>query len=168
MMKQRTPRGRPSLALAAVALGLAVSTTAAHAAGSLPVSIGATVLSASNCKFQAGSGSALSFGSVDPSSGTNATASVTVVVRCGGSAPSATYAVTANDGLHSTGPAQRRMRHSATPTEFLTYSVTSPVSGTIPKNVNTAVVVEGTITPAQFQNAIAGSFTDTVVLTLAP
>ena len=161
-------RGRGLVAPLAAAVGLLVAATGAEAAGGYSLAIGATVLSASNCKFQGAAGSTLAFGSINPSSGANALASVTLVIRCAGSAATAVYSVTANDGLYSTGPEQRRMRNTVTLTEFLPYGLTSPVSGTVPKNVDTNVVISGTITPAQFQSAIAGNFTDTVVLTLAP
>lgn len=151
---------------AAAAIGLATAGLTASAAGAT-LTVGATVLSASNCRFQAGSGTLLNFGAIDPSSATNATASVTLVIKCTGSAPSATYAISAGAGLYNAA-GTRRMRHTVNTGEFLAYSLTEPLSGTIPKNVVSNVVLSGTITPAQFANALAGSFADTVVLTLAP
>ena len=90
------------------------------------------------------------------------------MIRCQGSAATASYAITADNGLYGTGPGQPRMRHAVTPTEFLPYTLNTPLTGTAPKNVDTNVVITGTITPAQFQNALAGNFSDTIVLTLLP
>lgn len=153
-------------AAAASLLLLPAALPAGAATGTLTV--GATILSASNCRFQAGSGTLLDFGAINPSSGSNATASVTLVIKCTGSAATATYNISAGNGLYNTGPAQRRMRHATTLTEFLPYSLNDPLSATIPKNVVTNVVLSGTITPAQFGNALAGAFADSVVLTLLP
>ena len=160
---------RIALRVATALLAAAASAMpVASAAASSSLTITATVLSSSNCKFRAGSGTSLDFGNIDPSGSTNATASVTLVVRCAGSANTATFSVTANDRLHSLAAGQRRMRHTVNTTEFLAYSLNTPVSATTPKNVDTNVVVTGTITPAQYANALGGSFADTLVLTLSP
>ena len=151
----------------AVALSLAMP-LAAGAADNYTLAIGATVLSKSNCKFNSAAGSTLDFGNIDPSGATNATATVNLVVRCGGSAATAAYSITSNDGLHSTGPAQPRLQHTVTATAFLAYTLNTPLSGTVPKNTDTAVTLTGTITPASYQNALAGAYADTVVLTLSP
>jgi len=157
-----------TFATLAVVAGLLAPGADAKAAAPFGLAVGAVVLSASNCKFRSGAGSVLPFGAINPASLTNATASVTLVIRCQGSAATASYAVTANDGLYGTGPGQPRMRHAVTPTEFLPYTLNTPLSGTTPKGADTNVVITGTITPAQFQNALAGAFSDTVVLTLLP
>jgi hypothetical protein len=61
------------------------------------------------------------------------------------------------------------MRHLTTTTEFLPSSLSfSPASATIPKNPEQAIVVTGRITPASMQNALAGSFSDTVAITVSP
>lgn len=152
-------------------LGLAIAASLATlpamaATGGLTIT--ATVLSASNCKFRAGSGTLLNFGAIDPSQSTNATGTVTLVIRCGGSAATASYSLAADDGLHGTGPGLRRMRHTVNAAEFLAYSLDAPRSGTATKNVDTSVVLTGTITPAQYAGALGGSFSDTLVLTLSP
>ena len=157
-----------TFAILAVAVGLLAPAPDAKAAAPYGIAVGAVVLSASNCKFRSGAGSTLPFGAIDPSSLTNAIASVTLVIRCQGSAATASYAITADNGLYGTGPGQPRMRHAVTPTEFLPYTLNTPLTGTAPKGVDTNVVITGTITPAQFQNALAGNFSDTVVLTLLP
>lgn len=138
------------------------------AAGGYTLAIGATVLSKSNCKFTTAAGSTLAFGAIDPSGAVNATASTNLVINCVGSAATAAYSIISNDGLYSTGPAQPRLRHTVTTTAFMSYALNTPVSGTTPKNTATTVTITGTITPANYQNALAGSYADTVVLTLSP
>ena len=140
---------------------------AGSVAASMPVS--ATVLSTSVCKFNAPGSTTLPFGTIDPSGAANATATGSLVIRCGGSASSATFAITDDSGLHSTGAGAYRMQHAVTATAFLGYSVGySPQTATIPKNTNQTITVTGTVTPTQYGNAIAGNFTDTVTVTVSP
>ena len=141
---------------------------ATQAAGTASVPVNASVLSKNNCKFQGSSTATLAFGNVDPSSATAATASAGLVIRCVGSAALATYALSINDGLHGSGPGARRMKHASL-NVFLPYSVSvTPASGTVAKNVNVAIAVNGTVTPTNFQNANIGSYGDTLVITLNP
>lgn len=154
------------VAAAAVATALVTTPPASAASGSLTLS--AVVLSASNCKFRGGSGTLLDFGTIDPSSLVAKTASVTMIVRCNGSAGTAIFSLAANDGVHALGPAQPRMRHVVNAAEYLAYSVVAPSGVSTPKGVDTNVNITGVVTPAQFQNAIAGNFTDTVIVTLSP
>lgn len=140
----------------------------ALAGGGTVVSVGATVLSNSNCKFNNPPSAALAFGNIDPSSGANATATATLTIRCGGASPSVTFALSHDSGLHETGPDANRLKH-ATLNEYLPYGFTlTPSSGTIPKNTNQTITIDGTITPASFQNATMGTYADTVVVTLNP
>ena len=153
------------LVLAALAAALA---SAGHAdTGTLAVS--AVVLSKSNCIITSGTTLTLPFGEIDPASATDATASVTATLRCNGSADPATFALTVGDGSHATGPAARRMRHGLLTTEFLPYSLSaSPAFATIAKGATQLITISGTITPAQFQNARVGTYSDTVRITLTP
>jgi spore coat protein U-like protein len=137
------------------------------ASGSLAVS--AFVPSQSNCKFSNGA-LTLDFGQIDPSSLVDTTASVTKTFTCNGSAPMATFSISADDGLHSIGVGARRMQHAtAAPSEFMAYGLSlSPASATVPKGVAQTLTVTGTIQPFQFQNARAGAYSDTVIITLTP
>lgn len=153
---------------AALAGALALAGATCAPAATFGLAVGATVLSASNCKFRTAAGSVLAFGNIDPSSATNRTATVNLTIRCNGSAATASYALTADDGLYGVGPGQPRMRHAVTATEFLPFTLDTPITGTTPKGVDTVLAITGTITPAQFQNAPAGNYADTVVLTLSP
>lgn len=155
-------------AAAAVLAACVWATSAPALADTGTLSIAATILSASNCKFRPGSGTLLDFGSIDPSSSVDQTGTVGLVIRCAGSAGTATFAITAGDGVNATGPAQRRMRHTVNATEFLGYTLSMAPSVTTLKNVDTNTAITGTVTPAQFQNAIAGAFTDSIIVTLSP
>ena len=141
--------------------------SAGSAVDSMPVS--ATILSTSNCRFNVPKSTTLAFGTIDPSGLSNATTTGSLVVRCGGSAANATFALTDDSGLNETGVGAYRMQHSVTATAFLGYSVSyAPQGATIPKNTNQTITITGTVTPAQFGNAIAGNYTDTVTVTVSP
>lgn len=140
----------------------------ALAGDSAIISVGATVLSNNNCKFHTPRAATLAFGNIDLASTANATATATLTLRCGGASPTVTYALNHDSGLHKTGVNANRAKH-ATLNEFLAYTLTlTPASGSIPKNTDQLITLTGTITPANFQNATAGAYADTVVLTLSP
>ena len=133
------------------------------------MAVSATVLSSSNCKFNVPKSTTLAFGAIDPSGSLNATATGSLVVRCGGSAANATFTLTDDSGLNETGVGAYRMQHSVTATAYLAYSVSySPQSATIPKNTDQTITITGIVTPAQYGNAIAGNYTDTVTVTVSP
>jgi len=140
----------------------------ALAGGGASVSVGATVLSKNNCKFTTSGTPALAFGNIDPASSANATASATLSIRCGGASPSVTYSLTHDSGQHETGVNLNRMKH-ATLNVYLPYTLTlSPAAATVAKNATQAITLGATVTPANFQNATVGAYSDTVVITLAP
>lgn len=154
--------------LALIASLLALAGTVAQAADNGSVVVSAFVPSKSNCKFNSGT-LALPFGNVNPASVVNATASASTTFRCSGSAPLATFSITASNGLYSTAPDARRMQHATVPTEFMAYSLTlSPTSATVRKGVDQTLTVMGTIQPSAFQNVPAGTYQDTVLITLTP
>ena len=140
-----------------------------HALGSGSFTVSVVVLSKSNCKFQGSNSATMNFGAIDPSSSSDAVATANFTIKCGGSAANATFAMAAGDGLWALTPGAQRMRHLTTTTQFLPYSLSfSPSSATIPKNTLQDIVVTGRITPANMQNALAGSFSDTVAITVSP
>lgn len=158
------------MAAAVRALLLAAVAAAAgplHAdSGTLAVS--AAVLSNNSCRF-AGGALALNFGNISGGSAGNASASASTSFTCKGADAVATFAVAAGNGLHSAAPGARRMRHATNPAEFVAYSLAlSPSSGTVTRNVPQALVITGTVTPAQVGDAIAGAYSDAVVITVTP
>jgi spore coat protein U-like protein len=153
------------------ALAAAVALAAAgpvHAAVTYALAASATVISKSSCKINTAAGSVLAFGNINPSSALSATASVALTLTCSGSAPTAVYSLGSNGGLFSTGPNAPRMRHATVATAFLPYTLNLPASGSTPKGTATTFTVIGTITPADFGNAVSGAYSDTVILSLTP
>lgn len=140
----------------------------AIAAGTHTLSIGATVLSKNNCRFTNAGPTVLDFGAIDPSSGVDKTATASMTYRCTGSNPMATYIVTSNDGLYSTGANAPRMRHGINLATYVPYAINVPQSGTVARNVDQTLTVTGTVLVADFQNALVGAYSDTVVLTISP
>ena len=139
-----------------------------HAAGSTTVSVSATVLSKSICKFMAAS-AALNFGSLDPANSSDAIINSTITFRCVGSVPNATFSISQDDGLHETGPGANRMQNTTVTTEYLPYTITlNPLSSTVPKNVVQTLTISGSIQASDYQNAYIGSYSDTVVISIAP
>lgn len=138
-------------------------------ANAMNMTVGATVLSQSNCRFRNVASLLLDFGSIDPASGVNRVATTSFTIRCSGNADPATYTVVGGNGQYPSGPGSRRMRHATTLTEYLPYALSfSPASATIPKNVDRIITVTGTIQPFQFANAAQGNYADTVLVTVSP
>ena len=132
------------------------------------MTVTATVLSKSQCKFNSNS-SSLNFGSLDPVNAVDKTVDTTITFRCGGSAPNATFFVSDDDGLYETGPDANRMRHATNTAEYLLYTFTlDPASGTVPKNTNQTLTISGTVRGSDYQDAIAGNFSDSVVISISP
>lgn len=156
---------RRLLAATGVAAGLLALPVHAVNTGSLTLS--ATVLSRNVCRFNS-TATALNFGVIDPTSTAPVTATLSLVYRCNGSDAVATWTVSSDDGLNETGAGQPRMQHTTTPGNFLAYSLGFPGAGSAPRNVNQAMTVTGTVFPASFSTAIAGSYSDTLVLSILP
>jgi spore coat protein U-like protein len=150
--------------LATVLAGLAA---AGHAdTGNLAVS--ATVLSRSLCLISGARTMNLAFGTIDPASTVDATASVTTSIACIGNRP-ATFSITAGGGLHGLGTGNRRMQNAGDAAEFLPYALSvTPAAATIPQFTFRLVTISGTIVPTQFQDVRFGAYSDTVAITLNP
>lgn len=137
-------------------------------AASTTVSVSATVLSKSNCKFNANA-AALDFGNLDPLAHPNVTVQTTIDFVCNGSEDPATYIIVDDDGLHETGPDANRMQHGTAPGAYIPYSFSlAPASGTVPKGVDQTLTVTGTVLGTDYQTALAGNYADSVVVTLNP
>ena len=161
----RLPAAAAILLLTLLAVPLAGT---CRAAGSASVAVTATVLSSSNCRF-IGARPSLAFGNLDPAAAVDVTATATVDFRCGGSSPVATYAVTDDDGLYETGPDANRMRHAISPAEFIPYALSLDSGpGSIPRNVRGTLTITGTVRGADYRDAAAGSYTDSVVVSILP
>lgn len=164
------PRALPNApAMGVLCAFLLAGCTQAHAgttSGALVVS--ATVISKSQCKFNIRN-MTLGLGSIDPLSTLSVSQSVTTTITCAGNAANATYFISSNDGLYSTGTNAPRMRHDTLTTQFMPYTLTiSPASATILKNVAQTITITGTVVPANVRDLPVGGYSDTVVITLTP
>jgi spore coat protein U-like protein len=140
---------------------------AASATNTLNVS--ATVTG--NCKFNSAGPTALTIANsganIDPSVAIDATGSANVLYRC---TSGTTAAVTAANGTNASG-AQQRVRDGVT-ANYMNYALAlagGAQAGTgFGAGNDKTLVVTGTIVQADFVNAPAGAYTDTVVLTITP
>jgi spore coat protein U-like protein len=146
-----------------------IMATIANAADSNLVSVTATVITKGNCTFRSRNYT-LNFGSLDPVNPIDKSVSTSIIFRCQaqGNAP-ITFAIKDDEGLYETGPDAPRMRHATQFTEYLPYRLTlNPVSGTVPKTVDQTLTVTGTIQGVDYQDAVAGTYSDRVVITIEP
>ena len=136
----------------------------AMAADTNTVTVTANVVG--TCRFNSAA-STLAFGGLDPSTGLDVNASTSTTFWC---TKNATYSVSDDDGLYETGANANRMRHATTLTEYIPYSFSySPTTGT--GNGRTSAItldISGTVTFANYQNAAAGDYADTVVVSITP
>ncbi|MDD5007350.1 MAG: spore coat protein U domain-containing protein [Syntrophorhabdaceae bacterium] len=132
------------------------------------LSVTATVVSRSNCRFNTGT-SSLNFGTLDPGNPSDKTVSASVRFWCGGSAPMATFAITHDSGLYETATDAPRMRNTAVTTEYLPYTLSlNPTSGTVRRFTIQTLTISGTVQGTAFQNAYAGNYSDRVVISIEP
>jgi spore coat protein U-like protein len=168
-MKYRSSPARSLLRRLNMAVAVTLLSWVAAPAWSQSLTVMATVVSKSNCKFDINT-LALDFSSISSGSTVDATAQTPGRITCnGGQSANVSLAFTIGDGTFPSGAGARRMRHATVPTEYLPYSVSIvPSSAIIPKNSSLDFTVHGRITPAQFQNVLAGSYADLVVITVTP
>ena len=158
--------GRWSLWLAGVALALCPALPVQGQ--SSVVTVSAVILSKSNCKITSGKTASITFLPIDPSSALTFTRSAPMTLSCGGSASTATFSITAGSGLHPDGSGNRQLLNG-TDGSFMTYSMSiSPPSGSVGKNTPLTFSVDATLAPSDFASATAGSYSDTVSITLSP
>ncbi len=166
-MNQRT-----AFLKAAIAAALIAATGAASAGGTHTITVSASVTG--TCVVNTAT-STLAFGTLDPATGgtVNATWSGGTFRCTNGTA----YTITSNDGLweSASGGASNRMRLSSatdcsTASNCIRYTMTNTASGTgAGMNGNDiSFAVTGSTLIADYQNAVAGSYSDTVILTVAP
>lgn len=161
-----TSGGRARSVAASMAAGLGLLANPAQAADSHTILVNAVLLSKSSCQF-INKNSLVSL-TIDPAATSSVSATGTVSFKCGGTAATASYGVSNNNGQNGSSPTALRMRHSTTLTQYMNYSLSYPISGTAPKNVDTTFTVTVSVAPADFQNVIPGSYADTVMLTIVP
>ena len=111
------------------------------------------------CTFNANQPNSVSFGTIDPTLATAATFSITINYKCTGSA-TATFTIA---GQNDTGPGAYRLKHiTQFPSEYMSYSV-STVNAPGAK-----ITLNGLLVAANYQNAWAGNYSDSLTLTVLP
>jgi len=122
---------------------------------------------APSCAFQA-RGMELLFGVLDPSAAANKTAPATVISLNAdrwGSCSNQTMSMTATTGLYASGGVRRMSNGSA----FIPYALTLPANATGPAgNGYVQFVISGTVLGSDYIDAPAGSYSDTVLITVSP
>ena len=148
----------------AMGLGLVLLTGVAFAADTNTVTVTANVVG--TCRFNSAT-STLAFGSLDPGAGGDVSASTSTTFWC---TKNASYSITDDDGLHESGPNVNRMEHTTTAGEFIPYTFSySPATGTGSGPTSPITLdISGTVTFANYENAAAGDYADTVVLSITP
>lgn len=152
----------------ALAMFVLASAPAFSASTTHTLDVSATVTG--NCRFNTAGPTALTLansgGAIDPSSTIDATGSASVLFRCTTGTDSA---ISAGDGLHFSGGSRRVTDGSA---NYMAYSLaltgTAQTGSGHGAGQDMTLGINGTILAAAFQNAPAGSYTDTVVLDILP
>lgn len=141
-----------------------LGSAAALAADTATVAVSATVVG--TCKFN--SGGSVGF-TLDPSVGTDENGTVTQpAFWC---TKGASYTITDDKGVNEAvaNTAPRRMVHATVVTEFIPYSFSYTATGAgtgpaLPITMN----ISSTVVSADYVNKTAGSYTDTVTLSITP
>lgn len=130
-------------------------------AGNSQLAVAGVVL-AGKCSFRAGGSIAFT---LDPASGATATGTVTQpTLKC---SKDAVYSITDDKGINTDGT-NRRLKH-ASASEYIIYNITYASSGTGAGNsVSVPMNIAATIPSANFANARAGNYTDTIRFTITP
>jgi|FaiFalFF_MnMetaG_3_1042247.scaffolds.fasta_scaffold18103_2 spore coat protein U-like protein len=168
--------GLAFVALFGVALQGLISTPQGLAGDNATVNVLANVVG--NCKFTTASAT-LNFGNLDPAVGGDVNATTTLTFWC---TKRATYTITDNDGSNSSGT-QQRMKHASL-TEYIPYNFCYKSTGPAPTPCTTDTTsdtgtgagktspitlnISGTVLESNYIDASAGSYSDTVTMTINP
>lgn len=152
--------------LGLIAIGL-ISVAPAFAA-SATHSLGVTATVTGNCRFNTAGPTAVtianSAGAIDPTVAVDATGTANVLFRC---TTGTTSAITANNGANFL--VTRRVMFGALPMPYtLALAGNAQVGSGHGAGQDKTLAVTATIIQADFINATAGAYTDTVVLTITP
>ena len=128
-----------------------------HAVVAITLAWGAGA-SAQTCSFNPNNPNTTSFGAVDPTQTVTYTFSITINYRCTGSAVAA-FTIT---GQSDTGAGAYRLQNVTQPAQYMRYSILlTDVPGT-------KLTLNGRLVPADYQNAYAGSYSDTLSVLVLP
>lgn len=150
------------LAVTMLALVVTLSSTITFAADTGTVNINANVVG--TCKFTTSTANINV--SLDPSVGGTVNGSGSLVFWC---TKNASYTVTDDDGLYETGANANRVFNSAA-SEYIPYTFSyNPTSGTGSGPVSPITLnITASFAQTDYENASAGSYTDTVTITVNP
>jgi spore coat protein U-like protein len=140
------------------------------------VNVGAYVVEM--CRFRSPRSATLNFGNLDPAVGTDVTATTTLTFWC---PKNVKYTIIDDDGLYDEGTGQHKMRHASL-TEYIPYSFCYTSKGPAPipcspdtisdqgraKGKDITLNISGTVLGSNYINASAGSYSDTVTMTISP
>lgn len=128
----------------------------------------ATVLSKSNCRFTTTT-AALNFGTITSAGTADVSATASINFRCNGSEPIASFLISDDDGLNETAVNAYRMGHTTLPGNFLPYQMSyTPTSASIPRGAVQTLDITGTVRSSDYRTAMAGVYSDTVILSILP
>ena len=148
-----------------------------------PINVSMTILSKSQCKFNNPTSATLNFGTLNPLTPTLVTTNTSINFICIGSDDPVMFTILVDDGGSSTGINGRRMKNDDNNiTAFLPYDLkigisqagypltnipqSPPLPGTVPKKQEQTLHIIGSV--ENYQNAIAGNYTDLVTITIQP
>ena len=133
---------------------------AASAAGVVALAVLASNPARSQtCTFNANPPGSVNFGSINPALATPATFSARLDFNCLLGA----IALVSVSGQNDSGPAAHRLKHATqVPARYIPYAVSTVV---VP---GVRITITGQIASADYQNAYAGSYTDTLTVLLLP
>ncbi|MGH8832117.1 MAG: spore coat protein U domain-containing protein [Polaromonas sp.] len=123
--------------------------------------------SGNNCQFQA-RGLSMSFGALNPASGSDVTVAVSASTPDANRAGDCnrTMTISGDNGLNFSG--SRRLKNTAG-TDFIAYSLVGlPVSLSAGNGSYALFTFSGTIPWSAYANASAGSYSDTVLISVTP
>ena len=113
---------------------------------------------AQTCSWNPNNPNSVSFGTVDPTANTIYTFSITINYKCTGNAVE-TFTIT---GLSDAGPGVYRLQNATQPGQYMAYSlVLTDVPGT-------KLTITGQLFPANYRDAYAGSYSDTLSVLILP
>lgn len=146
---------------AAIAALLCVPDLSAQTGDTRTVQVTATVKG--SCRFD--STPNINFGELDPSLATDRTQAVDVTFKC---TKGVTYTLTVGNGLNFSG-GKNRMKAASGP-DFIPYDVTPKSLGGTGKGFGATdtINIRGTVSGPDYQNVSAGSYADTVTLSIQP
>ncbi|MES2942694.1 MAG: hypothetical protein V4772_07485 [Pseudomonadota bacterium] len=135
--------------------------TAGLAAASDSQTLAVTATVTGMCRFSATS-TALAFGAIDPSLSTDKVVTANVLYKCTKGQASAGVTATGGTSRTLTGPSSSTMAYT------LGFSGDTQTGTGFGSGQDLTLVVTGTITAAQYQNATAGAYTENVTLNITP